>query len=318
MKKNTNTPLCVQSRRASLWKCLRRDWELYLFLLLPILYILIFKYGAMGGLVIAFKDYKVRKGIWGSDWVGFENFVRFFKSYQFGRVLKNTLLLSLYTLVTSFPIPVLFALMLNSLRNKGFAKVSQTIAAMPHFISTVVIVGTMFTIFHRTEGVYGNLVHLLTGAYPSDLFADPANFRHLYVWSDVWQEFGWGSIIYTAALTGVDPSYHEAAQLDGASRLQRVIHVDLPAILPTVITMLILRMGTVFSIGFEKVYLMQNSMNLSTSQVISTYVYEVGMAAGGGDFSYAAAIGLFNNLISFVMVLLVNKISQKVSETSLW
>ena len=295
-----------------------KDWELYLFLLIPIVYILVFKYGPMSGLIIAFKDYKVRKGFWGSDWVGFEHFIRFFNSYEFERVLKNTLILSFYTLIASFPIPVVFALVLNSLKNKGFGKVSQTIAAMPHFISTVVIVGIMFVVFHRTEGVYGNVAHLVTGKYPQDLFAKPENFRHLYVWSEVWQEFGWGSIIYTAALTGVDPSYHEAAQLDGASRFQRVLHVDVPAILPTIITMLILRMGSILTIGFEKVYLMQNSMNLSTSQVISTYVYEVGMAAGGGNFSYATAIGMFNSLIGLVLVITVNKISKKVTETSLW
>lgn len=314
MNRKKNMPVSlVKNKRNPL-----KDWELYLFLLLPVIFIIVFKYGSMGGLIIAFKDYKVRQGIWGSDWIGFENFIRFFRSYEFERVIKNTLILSLYTLITSFPIPVIFALMLNCLKNKKFAKISQTIAAMPHFISTVVIVGIMITVFHRTEGIYGNLVHIITGEYPSDIFASPENFRHLYVWSAVWQNFGWDSIIYTAALTGVDPSYHEAAKLDGASRFQRVLHVDIPTILPTIITMLILRMGTIMTIGFEKVYLMQNSMNLSTSQVISTYVYEVGMAAGGGDFSYATAIGLFNNLIGLILVLTVNKISKKVSETSLW
>ena len=296
----------------------RKDWELYLFLLLPVIYVIIFKYVPMGGIVIAFKDYKVRKGIWGSDWVGFEKFIRFFQSYQFWRVLKNTVLLSLYSIIVSFPLPIIFALMINSVRNEKFKKITQTIVNMPHFISTVVMVGIMFMIFHSRLGLYGNLLHAITGSYPKDPFASAEAFRHFYVWSAVWKNFGWDSILYTAALSSVDPSYHEAAQIDGASRFKRVIHVDLPTILPTIITMLILRMGSVMSIGFEKAFLMQNNLNLSASQIISTYVYEVGLASGGGDFSYAAAIGVFNNVIEFIMVVIVNKISKKVSETSLW
>ena len=298
----------------------RRDWQLYLLLLVPIIYIVIFKYVPMGGLVIAFKNYKVRKGIWGSDWVGFDQFVKFFQSYQFKRVLVNTLVLSLYALVVSFPFPVLFALMINSVRNEKFKKITQTIVNMPHFISVVVMVGILFSVFNSSTGIYGNLYRMITGSNSApDLFGSAANFRHFYVWSAVWQHFGWDSIIYTAALSSVDPSYHEAAQIDGATRFQRVIHVDLPTIIPTIVTMLILRMGSVMTIGFEKVYLMQNSMNLSTSEIISTYVYQVGLSAKGvGDFSYATAIGLFNNVINFILVMTVNKISKKVSETSLW
>lgn len=296
-----------------------RDWQLYLFLLLPILYIIVFKYLPMGGLVVAFKDYKVRKGIWGSDWVGFDQFVRFFESYMFKDVLKNTLVLSLYSLLVSFPIPVIFALTINSVRNKYFKKVTQTIVNMPHFISTVVMVGIMLMIFHNRQGPYGNLVHLITGKYPGDLFASPASFRHFYVWSEVWQNFGWNSIVYTAALAGVDPTYHEAAELDGASRLQRILHVDIPTIVPTIVTMLILKMGHIFSLGFEKIFLMQNSLNISASQVISTYVYEMGISGtGAGNFSYATAIGMFNNVVQFILVMIVNHISKKVSETSLW
>ena len=298
---------------------LQKDWQLYLFLLVPVIYILIFKYAPMGGLVVAFKDYKVRKGIWGSDWIGFENFIRFFNTYEFWRVLKNTVILSVYTLIVSFPFPILFALMINSVRNERFKKITQTIVNMPHFISTVVMVGILFSVFHNRTGLYGNLMHAITGVWPENVFSSPANFRHFYVWSAVWQHFGWDSIIYTAALSSVDPSYHEAAQIDGASRFQRILYVDLPTILPTVITMLILRMGSVLTIGFEKVYLMQNGLNISASQTISTYVYQVGLSAkGNGDFSYATAIGMFNNVIEFILVLIVNKISKKVSETSLW
>ena len=298
----------------------RRDWQLYLLLLVPIIYIVVFKYVPMGGLVIAFKNYKVRKGIWGSDWVGFDQFIKFFQSYQFKRVLVNTLVLSLYTLVVSFPFPVLFALMINSVRNEKFKKITQTIVNMPHFISVVVMVGILFSVFNSSTGIYGNLYRLITGSNSApDLFGSAANFRHFYVWSAVWQHFGWDSIIYIAALSSVDPSYHEAAQIDGATRFQRVIPVDLPTINPTIVTMLILRMGSVMTIGFEKVYLMQNSMNLSTSEIISTYVYQVGLSAKGvGDFSYATAIDLFNNVINFILVMTVNKISKKVSETSLW
>ena len=296
-----------------------KDWQLYVFLLIPIIYVFIFSYIPMGGLVIAFKDYKVRKGIFGSDWVAFDNFIKFFQSYQFWRVLKNTLILSVYSIVVSFPIPILFALMMNSIRSEKFKKVVQTIVTMPHFISTVVMVGILFSVFHNRTGMYGNFMHWFTGEYPGDLFASPSNFRHMYVWSGVWQGFGWSSIIYTAALAGVDPTYHEAAMIDGASRFKRILYVDLPAILPTIITMLILRMGSVMSIGFEKVYLMQNSLNLSASEIISTYVYQVGLSASGsGDFAYSTAIGMFNNIINFILVVTVNKISAKVSETSLW
>ena len=298
---------------------LKRYWELYVFLLVPMLYIIVFKYIPMGGLVIAFKDFKARAGIWGSEWVGLQNFVRFFDSHIFKTVMVNTLVLSLYSLIVSFPLPVLFALTINSVRNKRFRKVTQTIVNMPHFISTVVMVGIMMMIFNNRTGIYGNLVRMLTGEYPPNIFASPQGFRHAYVWSAVWQNFGWDSIIYTAALSGVDPSYHEAAQVDGASRLKRVIHIDLPTILPTIITMLILKMGQVLTLGYEKILLLQNDLNLSASQVISTYVYEVGLSGTGiSDFSYATAIGMFNNVIQFILVVIVNQISKKVSETSLW
>ncbi|MBQ8815399.1 MAG: sugar ABC transporter permease [Lachnospiraceae bacterium] len=306
-------------RKATIKHAFKRDWRLYVFLIIPVVYTLVFKYIPMGGLVIAFEEYKVRKGIWGSDWVGFENFLKFFESYQFGRVVKNTIILSLYNILAGFPVPIIFALAVNSIRNEKFKKFTTTVVNLPHFISTVVIVGIVFMLFNSRTGIYGNLGYLLTGDFPTDLFASPSSFRHMYVWSGVWQNFGWNSIIYTAALSSVDPTYHEAAQIDGATRFQRILHVDLPSIVPTIITMLILRMGTVMTLGFEKIYLMQNSLNLSASQVISTYVYEVGLSASGsGDFSYATAIGMFNNLIELILVVVVNKISKKVSDTSLW
>ena len=300
-------------------KDLIRDWQLYGFLLLPLAYILLFAYVPMSGLAIAFEDFNSRKGIFGSDWVGLQNFIKFFQSYQFERVLLNTVRLSLYTILAGFPVPVLFALFLNSLQSEGFKKVVQTIVSLPHFISVTVLVGILFQVFHSRTGLYGALWMELFGQYPKDLFGSPTAFQHLYVWSGVWQSFGWGSIIYIAALANVPPEYHEAAQIDGASRFQRVVHVDLPTIMPSISTMLILRMGSVMNLGYEKIYLMQNDLNISASEVISTYVYQIGLAAEGeSDFSYATAIGMFNSVINLALIVVVNKISAKVSETSLW
>lgn len=309
----------MKNNRAKTWMRMKRDWRLYTFLLIPLIYIIVFKYIPMGGIVIAFKDYKMRLGLWGSEWVGFEHFVRFFKSYQFKRVVSNTVILSFYSIVAGFPLPVIFALMINSVRNARFKKITQSIVCLPHFISTVVLVGIVFQIFNNRIGLYGILGEWLTGKYPADIMGSPSVFRHMYVWSGIWQGFGWSSIIYTASLAGVDPSYHEAAQIDGATRLQRIIHIDLPSILPTIITMLILRMGSVMSIGFEKTYLMQNTLNMSASEVISTYSYSVGLAGGANtNMSYATAIGLFNSIVNLLLLVIVNKISRKVSETSLW
>lgn len=303
-------------------KVLRRIWrdrQLYLFLLLPLLYLIIFSYIPMGGLVIAFKDFSARKGIWGSEWVGFSNFVKFFDSYEFGRLLRNTLILSFYSIAANFPIPIIFALLINSVRSKHFRKISTTIVNLPHFISTTVMVGILMTVLNCRTGLYGVVGETLTGSYPQDLFGSPAAFRHLYVWSGVWQNFGWSSIIYTAALTNVDPTYHEAAQIDGASRLQRILHIDLPCIMPTIVINLILNVGKVMSIGFEKVYLMQNSLNLDASRIISTYVYNIGLASSGhSDLSYATAIGMFNSVINLILIVTVNKIAKKLGDTSLW
>ena len=307
------------ANRKKILQSYQKNWQLYVLLIIPVLYVFIFKYVPMGGLVIAFKDYKMRLGVWGSEWVGLEHFIRFFSTYQSKRVIVNTLLLSFYTIVASFPFPIIFALLINCIRGERFKKITQSIVCLPHFISTVVMVGILFQVFNNRTGLYGMLGELINGEFPSDILGSPSAFRHLYVWSGVWKGFGWGSIIYTAALSGVDPAYHEAAQIDGATRLQRVLHIDLPSIMPTIIIMLILRLGDVMSIGFEKVYLMQNVMNLSASEVISTYEYSIGFSGGNAtDFSYAAAIGLFNSVVNFIMVVVANKISRKVSDTSLW
>lgn len=268
---------------------------------------------------MAFQDYKVRKGIWGSEFIGFANFIKFFKSYNASNIIANTLILSIYGMLASMPFSIIFALVLNTLKNERLKKLCQTIVCMPYFISTVVLVGILFQVLDARTGLYGSICYELLGHYPRDLFGSADNFRHLYVWSGVWQGFGWGSIIYTAALSNVDQQLHEAAQLDGATNFQRVIHIDLPSILPTIIIMLILSCGSIMGVGFEKVFLMQNSLNLSASQVISTYTYDVALSASGvSDFSYASAIGLFNSVVGLVMLTIVNKIAKKLGDTSLW
>lgn len=297
---------------------IKRDWQLYLFLVLPVAYIIIFAYVPMGGLIIAFKNYMPRKGIFGSEWVGFSHFNEFFSSLYFKRTVTNTLVLSVYSIVVGFPLPIILALMLNSVRSKKFKNIVQTIVTLPHFISAVVLVGILFQIFNSRSGLYGNILLKLTGSYPNDPFSLPSNFRHFYVWSGVWQNFGWGSIVYLATLSTVNPDLHEAATIDGASRIKRVIHIDIPSILPTIIILLILRTGSIMSIGFEKIFLMQNGVNLSVSEVISTYVYKVGLAAGKTDFSYATAIGLFNSVINMILIFSVNALSKRVTENSLW
>jgi putative aldouronate transport system permease protein len=295
----------------------KNDWQLYLFLLVPVVYIIIFAYVPMLGAQIAFRRYSARLGIWGSPWIGLANFKKFFESYQFVRVVSNTIILSVFSIVVSFPVPIIFALLMNSFESQTFKKVSQTIVNLPHFISIVVLVGMLFQVFNANTGLYGTLMQFFTGHKPPDLFAKPENFRIMYILSGAWQGFGWGSIIYLAALSGVSAEMHEAAIIDGASRFQRILYVDFPSILPTVTIMLILRMGTVMSIGFEKVFLMQNGLNLPLSEVISTYVYKIGLT-GTSDFSFSTAIGLFNSIINMLLIAGVNFAARRLGETSLW
>lgn len=296
----------------ALCRKMKARWQLYLLLLIPLAFVLVFSYAPMSGLVIAFKKYNFRDGIFGSPWVGFDNFIKFFTSNMFGKIMRNTLTISFYSLAT-FPIAILFALMLNVLPGKRYKKVIQTVTYVPHFISTVVMVGLIFQLLNSRTGLYGNLYSLITRTTAPDIMADGSNFKHLYVWSAVWQSTGYSSIIYIAALAGVDISLHEAARIDGASRLQRVRYIDLPCILPTVSIMLILAVGNIMNVGFEKVLLMQNSLNMSYSEVISTHVYKVGLAAGITDFSYSTAIGLFNSIINFIMLIVANWSSKKAS-----
>ncbi len=287
-------------------------------LLLPLLYIIIFAYIPMGGLVIAFKQYDFRKGILNSPWVGLKHFKDFFKSYKFVIVLKNTLTLSLYSLAISFPLPILFALLLNSMRNQKYAKVIQTVTYIPHFFSTVIMVGLLTQILSNRTGIYGTLYTMLTGQNGPNILASGPAFKHIYVWSGVWQNMGYSAIIYIAALSGVDTSLHEAAEIDGASRLQRMWYIDLPTILPTATIMLILAVGRLMNVGYEKVLLMQNDLNLNYSEIISTYVYKVGLASGITNFSLSAAISMFNSVINFILLLSVNKITKKLSGSGIF
>lgn len=291
------------------------QWQLHLFILLPVIYILIFAYYPMFGAQIAFKEFNPADGIWRSPFVGLQQFETFFKSYQFRRVLTNTLRLSIYSLAAGFPLPILFALFLNTMKNLRYKKLIQTVTYVPHFISIVVLVGMITQLLNPVQGLYGTIYRLFTGGgYPKNILASPSAFTHIYVWSGVWQQLGWNSIIYVAALSGVDPNLHEAAEIDGASRWKRVMNIDLPSILPTIAILLILRTGSIMSVGFEKAYLMQNNLNLAQSEIISTYVYKVGIAAGGGNYSYASAIGLFNSVVNCALLVAVNAITSKLSD----
>lgn len=301
-------------QRCSSLRMLKKSWVCYLFIVPMLIYILLFNYIPMYGIQLAFKDYKPLDGIWGSAWVGLKHFRTFFESYQFGTLLKNTLTLSVYSLVAGFPLPIVFALLLNYVTHDKMKKPVQMITYAPHFISTVVFCG-MIIIFLSNDGIINQLLMLL-GINPVEFLSDPKKFSHIYVWSDVLKNIGWGSIIYISVLASVGPELHEAAKVDGASKFQRMRYIDFPSIIPTMIIMLIMRAGEIMDVGFEKAFLLQNSINLDYSEIISTYVYKIGIQ--GGQFSYSAAIGLFNNVINLLLLLAVNRIARKVSDISLW
>lgn len=283
-----------------------------------VLYFLIFRYIPMAGVQIAFKDFNPVQGIWGSPWVGFDNFVRFFSSNDCWMVIRNTLEISLLSLAIGFPLPIIIALLLNQCRSQRYKKVVQTTIYAPFFISAVIIAGMVTLFLSPTSGVINKIIVMLGGS-PQMFMAQPGAFPWIYVLSDVWQNTGYNSIVYIAALAAVSPELHESALVDGASTWQRIVHIDFPSILPTAIILLIMNSGRVLTIGFEKIYLLQNTLNRTGSEVISTYVYKAGfgVTSGVADFSYAGAIGLFESVISLVVLLLVNKLAQKYSETSL-
>lgn len=300
---------------AQTWIRARRSWELYVLVSLPVMYLLIFKYIPMFGVMIAFKDYNVVKGILGSPWVGFKHFENLLQSPNFPLLLKNTIGISLYSLIAGFPVPILLALALNEVRTGLFKRTVQMVTYAPHFISTVVMVSMIILMLSPHVGVVDRVFTFL-GWSNTNFMGEPGLFKSIYVWSGVWQEMGYASIIYMAALASVDPSLYEAARMDGASRFRKIVHIDLPALVPITVILLILSLGSVMGVGFEKVYLMQNPLNLSTSEVISTYVYKVGLL--GANFSFSSAVDLFNSVINLVLLLAVNFIARKVSDNSLW
>ncbi|HIW34910.1 MAG TPA: ABC transporter permease subunit [Candidatus Paenibacillus intestinavium] len=279
-----------------------------------VILLILFTYKPMYGVIIAFKDYNPSLGISGSPWAGFKYFEKFFNSYQFEVTLKNTIMISLYSFAT-FPIPIAFALLVNQLRQNWYRKFFQTVTYMPHFISTVVLVGLMMILLSPGNGLIGNLYRLF-GAEAPNLMGSASLFSSLYVWSDVWQQTGWNSIIYLAALSAVNPSLYEAAKVDGASRWQMVKMIDIPMLIPTAVTLLILRIGGLLGVGFEKVFLMQNNLNISGSEVIATYVYKIGLLSA--QYSFSSAINLFNTIINLILLITFNQISKKYSENSIW
>ena len=306
----------IKPRPRSWSREMNENWELYLFVLPAVIAIVLFNYLPMYGIQIAFKNFKPIQGIWGSAWAGFKWFDRFFSSAQFGSLMYNTLALNLYSLLVSFPLPILMALLFNQYRNPRVRKTLQTVSYAPHFISTVVLVGMLLVFLSPTSGLYGNICRLF-GNKPGNPMGEARLFRHIYIWSDAWQHTGWDSIIYIAALSAVDPQLYDAATVDGANRYQKIVHIEIPALLSTASILLILRVGSLMSVGFEKAYLMQNGLNISASEVISTYVYKIGLT-GTAQYSYASAVGLFNTVINLILLTLTNTITRRLQGTTLW
>lgn len=295
----------------------RHKWnnmDLFLLLLPAMIQVIIFRYWPIAGIQIAFKNFSARKGIWGNAWVGLKHFITFFNSYNFWEVLGNTLTLSLTMLLFSFPIPFIFALFLNRLSPR-FKKVLQTASYAPYFISTVVLVGMLYNFFSPSSGVV-NLVGQKIGMEPVNFMGKASCFVPMYVGSAVWQTLGYSAVIYIAALANVNPELYEAAKIDGASKFQCVINIDVPSLIPTMLILLIMQIGQIMNIGYEKVYLMQNALNLSKSEIISTYVYKLGLQQARYDFS--TAVNLFNTVINFAVLMVVNRAAKKISGTSLW
>lgn len=292
------------------------NWRLYVMILPALVALVMLRFAPLYGLQIAFKDFRPVEGIGGSKWVGIRYFEEFISSYQFVNILRNTLIISFSSLICGFPMPILFALLLNQFKSQKAKKVLQTVTYMPHFISTVVLVGMLLVFLSPSTGIYGHVARLLGKGSPDNLMGNKGWFTPLYVLSGVWQNTGWDSIIYLAALSAVSVDLYEAATVDGASRFKRMWYIDVPCLIPTAVILLILRMGNIFSLGFEKIYLMQNNLNLPVSETINTYVYKVGIQ--GGAYSLSSAVGIFNTVINFIILLVVNAIADKVGDTSLF
>lgn len=305
----------IKIAKPSALKKIRKHWQLYFLVAIPLIFLITFKYVPMAGIVIAFKDYSVVKGIAGSEWVGFKYFKYFFDGPNFALLMKNTLGLSLYGLVVGFICPIVLALALNEVQNARFKKLVQTVTYAPYFISTVIMVSIIILFLSPSTGLVNNILGLF-GIEATNFMGIPSFFKSIYVWSDVWQNTGYATIIYLAALAGIDTEQYEAAKVDGANRFQKILNVDLPGIMPIIIVLLILNIGNIMSLGFEKIYLLQNNLNINSSEVIATYVYKVGLL--GANFSFAAAVGLFNSIINFILIISANSISKRFSSSSLW
>lgn len=299
------------SRLDTFRRIVARNWRLYILLLPALIWLIVFCYSPMYGVTLAFKDFSIRKGILNSPWAGLKYFRQFFSTSIASQVIKNTLILSLQSLVFVFPIPILFALLLNQLRLRRFKKFVQTVSFAPYFISNVVVVSIMTIILAPSNGFVNVMLQNLFGTEPLMFMTRPEYFRPMYIISQVWQTMGLNAIVYIAALAGVSPDLHEAAIVDGANKLQRIYYIDIPTIMPTIIIMLILAVGNVMTVGYEKVYLMQSGMNTTVSEVISTYVYKVGLL--NAQYSFSTAVGLFNSVVNFVLLVMTNAIARKVS-----
>jgi len=303
------------AKKRNFYKTVRKYYQYYLLIIPTLLYYLVFHYGPLYGLQIAFKDFNGAFGILGSKWVGFKHFSNFFSSYYFWPLVRNTIVISLYSLIAGFPIPIILALMLNEVKNYKYKKFLQTVYYAPHFISTVVLVGIITIFLSPSYGIF-NFIRRELGLAPVSYMTDPAAFKHIYVWSGIWQDAGWGTIIYLAALSNVDPELYEAAKIDGANRTQRIWYINIPTIVPIIVVLLILNFGKIMNVGFEKVFLMQNDLNMDAADVISTYIYRRGLI--NANFSFSSAVGLFNNVINFMLLIIVNFIANKMSEHSLF
>jgi putative aldouronate transport system permease protein len=304
-----------RSKSERMIRSVKLTWQLYVMIAVPFALVILFNYVPMYGIQIAFKNYRPTLGFSKSEWVGLRYFERFVRSSQFVRYTLNTMLINLYGMIFSFPIPIIFALALNYVKIPRYKRFVQTVTYAPHFISTVVIVGILKQMLNPSYGVVNAVITRFGGA-KINFLGDPSLFRTLYIGSGVWQNMGWSSIIFLSALSAIDPELHDAAKMDGANILRRIWHIDIPGILPTIVILLIMSFGSFMSVGFEKVYLMQNDMNLSVSETINTYVYKVGM--NNGNYSFGTAIGLFQSVIGFILIVMVNYLSKWLSDVSLW
>ncbi len=316
MKQASRTAAAAPKKKVNPGKAFLRDWQLWVMILPAALYILIFCYGPMYGLQLAFKDYDFSKGITGGDWAGFKYFIQYFQSPMFIPTIRNTFVIAFFSLICGFPIPIILAIAINAVRGPRWKRTVQTVVYLPYFISTVVLVAILQILLSPTTGLLSNALRAI-GLVPegTNLLGDPSAFVPVYVISGVWQSAGWNSIIFIAALAAVDGQLYDAAKVDGANRWQQVWHVELPAILPTIIILLIMNMGGILSVGFEKTYLLQTPMNKGVSEVISTYVYNVGLKSS--QFSFGSAVGLFNTVVNFVFLVLANQISKRFANISL-